>query len=715
MREVTRLFRHAAVIAAVSLVIGACSGGSGHTSAGANPAPGEPGTPPAQPAPPPELLQLEGRVLDGPVIGARVTAIDARGEPLVVVTSDETARFAFEIPAGTAFPVTLTAEGGVDQVTGAAPEFTLMGVAFDRGTAQLSTLGTLALHGARCRGAPLTRERVAAMEAAVLARHALAVDAERLPNPLRTPLDADVVAARVLANDAYAEAVRRTVRALARTGAAVTADAVLAAAGCGLTDPEGADARILAALDAAELAVRLETQHDGLVIDGVVATERLNDAVRLLFPDHVPNAAAPPATARDRQRLEALIGLLLEPAQSDALLSAAVALRRGRGQAPVTARLAEDLAALLDRLALADDASLQAFTMRRMAQPVSAPPEVRLSLDPSVVSAGGRARIRWGAVGADRCIATGGWEGSLGIGGRSWTHAVHADTPFRLVCAGLGGVTEQVATLMVRKAPAPPQPPESRPEPEPPVILFAAAPPAVGHGETSVLSWTAEHASHCWGSLGWGGARDVSGMMETPRLYAGRTFRLTCSGPGGNASADVNVHVQATGAPSPKPKPAVRLTVSPAEVEVGEPVTVSWSSEDAEVCVASGAWDGPRATAGETRIGPLVEAATITLRCGRDGVMALAMTTVSVVGDVELEWDPPTENVDGSPLTDLAGYRLYYVTTDGEYDDWMPVDKALNRLTIPLPAGPDYRFVMTAVDDDDNESVFSNEVRKRPM
>jgi len=29
-------------------------------------------------------------------------------------------------------------------------------------------------------------------------------------------------------------------------------------------------------------------------------------------------------------------------------------------------------------------------------------------------------------------------------------------------------------------------------------------------------------------------------------------------------------------------------------------------------------------------------------------------------GQVTIGWDPPTDNVDGSPLTDLAGYRVYY-------------------------------------------------------
>ena len=30
--------------------------------------------------------------------------------------------------------------------------------------------------------------------------------------------------------------------------------------------------------------------------------------------------------------------------------------------------------------------------------------------------------------------------------------------------------------------------------------------------------------------------------------------------------------------------------------------------------------------------------------------------------EVTLSWDPPTTNADGTPLTDLAGYKVYYGT-----------------------------------------------------
>jgi hypothetical protein len=52
--------------------------------------------------------------------------------------------------------------------------------------------------------------------------------------------------------------------------------------------------------------------------------------------------------------------------------------------------------------------------------------------------------------------------------------------------------------------------------------------------------------------------------------------------------------------------------------------------------------------------------------------------TVAVVqttnGTVSLSWLAPTENVDGSPLTDLAGYRIYYGNVRGQYDFTREID-----------------------------------------
>ena len=41
--------------------------------------------------------------------------------------------------------------------------------------------------------------------------------------------------------------------------------------------------------------------------------------------------------------------------------------------------------------------------------------------------------------------------------------------------------------------------------------------------------------------------------------------------------------------------------------------------------------------------------------------------TQSALGSMTLSWTAPTENTDGSQLNDLAGYKLYYGTSAGNY------------------------------------------------
>ena len=61
--------------------------------------------------------------------------------------------------------------------------------------------------------------------------------------------------------------------------------------------------------------------------------------------------------------------------------------------------------------------------------------------------------------------------------------------------------------------------------------------------------------------------------------------------------------------------------------------------------------------------------------------MIILTSAVTVfAGDATLAWDPPTTNADGSPLTDLAGYKIYYVTTSGNYTNSITVTGHLRHL-----------------------------------
>ena len=76
-----------------------------------------------------------------------------------------------------------------------------------------------------------------------------------------------------------------------------------------------------------------------------------------------------------------------------------------------------------------------------------------------------------------------------------------------------------------------------------------------------------------------------------------------------------------------------------------------------------------------------------------------------------LSWYAPKTNADGTPLTDLAGYKVYYGPSSGNYTQTIDVGNATAIQIDSLAAGTWY-FAVTAYDSSGNESTFSNEVTK---
>ena len=97
------------------------------------------------------------------------------------------------------------------------------------------------------------------------------------------------------------------------------------------------------------------------------------------------------------------------------------------------------------------------------------------------------------------------------------------------------------------------------------------------------------------------------------------------------------------------------------------------------------------------------------ISCGQDS----GQNSTESISSATLSWNPPTTNVDGTNLTDLAGYKIYYGTTSGEYKEVLDVNdpKATEYTIATLPPGT-YYFVATAYDVIGNESSYSNEVSK---
>ncbi len=100
--------------------------------------------------------------------------------------------------------------------------------------------------------------------------------------------------------------------------------------------------------------------------------------------------------------------------------------------------------------------------------------------------------------------------------------------------------------------------------------------------------------------------------------------------------------------------------------------------------------------------------------CACGTIVSLEGGIPQVPGDggknsLTLGWIPPTTNQDGTPLEDLAGYRVYYENSSGDYF----VENVSNYYTTITLVGlstDTWYMKVTAFDYYGNESVPSNEV-----
>ena len=95
----------------------------------------------------------------------------------------------------------------------------------------------------------------------------------------------------------------------------------------------------------------------------------------------------------------------------------------------------------------------------------------------------------------------------------------------------------------------------------------------------------------------------------------------------------------------------------------------------------------------------------------------LAAFAIQVVGtatgSATLTWQPPTGNTDGSPLSDLAGYRVYWGTTQSNYSSSTALSNpGLTSYVIEQLTPATWYFVVTAVNSTGVESNYSNVVSK---
>jgi hypothetical protein len=98
-----------------------------------------------------------------------------------------------------------------------------------------------------------------------------------------------------------------------------------------------------------------------------------------------------------------------------------------------------------------------------------------------------------------------------------------------------------------------------------------------------------------------------------------------------------------------------------------------------------------------------------------DGQASADLTAFSInvvataVGTATLNWAPPTLNIDGSPLANLAGYKIYWGMSPGNYTNSITLNNpGLTSYMVEQLTPATWYFTATAVDGSGSESQYSN-------
>jgi hypothetical protein len=81
-----------------------------------------------------------------------------------------------------------------------------------------------------------------------------------------------------------------------------------------------------------------------------------------------------------------------------------------------------------------------------------------------------------------------------------------------------------------------------------------------------------------------------------------------------------------------------------------------------------------------------------------------------MAASLTVSWDAPSTNVDGTALTDLGGYKIYWGGLSRDYANVADVGLVTTTTVVELPTGQAAYFAVTAYNAESNESAYSDEL-----
>lgn len=236
------------------------------------------------------------------------------------------------------------------------------------------------------------------------------------------------------------------------------------------------------------------------------------------------------------------------------------------------------------------------------------------------------ATISWTSSNVTSCTVSP--TGYVGTSGSQSTGNLTNSQTYTLNCSGSNGSVSDSVTVNVGQ----------QPQQNFPFVTVSANPTFINQGGSSVISWNSTNATSCSASGGWFGSKALSGS-EIVSLSQTTSYSITCSNSSGTAfnSAMVTVNQQQF-------FPSVTLIANPSVINVGNNSVLTWNSQNANYCIASGGWSGSKSISGSETVAPSVST-NYTINCYNNSGQNSAAATIYVNGQQTF----PTVNLSVNP------------------------------------------------------------------
>lgn len=155
-------------------------------------------------------------------------------------------------------------------------------------------------------------------------------------------------------------------------------------------------------------------------------------------------------------------------------------------------------------------------------------------------------------------------------------------------------------------------------------------------------------------------------QFRTTILLGCMVITASCGGGGGGS--------QGAGA---RPPPTVSITTNPTQVDLGATTVVTWSSQNASSCTASGDWSGTKAISGSETLGPINAPATYRISCLGASGSVQAQASVSVIYPepvLSLSVSPDAVRLGGTATLDWSATNASTCTASGGWSGTKPVN-----------------------------------------